>query len=86
MRRSTLLLAAMAVVMILAFLYGCQADKQEGSASSKTTAQDKTAEQTGQTQGGELGEAQGELGPEITKIMNSSLYRYGEWGLLEVDP
>ena len=59
--------------------------QQEGSGSSKTTAQDKTAEQTGQTQGGELGEAQ-ELGPEITKIMNSSLYRYGEWGLLEVDP
>src|SRR5215208_1534306 len=87
MRRSTLLLAAMAVVMILAFIYGCQADKQEGSGSSKTTAQDKTAGQTGQTQGGgELGEAQGELGPESTKIMNSSLYRYGEWGYLEVDP
>src|SRR5215208_3165961 len=87
MRRSTLLLAAMAVVMILAFIYGCQADKQEGSRSSKTTAQDKTAGQTGQTQGGgELGEAQGELGPESTKIMNSSLYRYGEWGYLEVDP
>jgi D-alanyl-D-alanine carboxypeptidase/D-alanyl-D-alanine-endopeptidase (penicillin-binding protein 4) len=86
MGRSTLLLAAMAVVMILAFIYGCQADKQEGSSSSKTAAQDKTAGQTGQTQGGELGEAQGELGPEITKIMNSSLYRYGEWGYLEVDP
>src|SRR5215208_6798354 len=87
MRRSTLLLAAMAVVMILAFIYGCQADKQEGSRSSKTTAQDKTAGQTGQTQGGgELGEAQGELGPKVTKIMNSSFYRYGEWGLLEVDP
>ena len=86
MRSSTLLLAAMAVVMILAFIYGCQADKQEGSSSSKTAAQDKTAGQTGQTQGGELGEAQGELGPEITKIMNSSLYRYGEWGYLEVDP
>src|ERR687890_2714064 len=86
MRRSALLLAAMAVVMILAFIYGCQADKQEGSSSSKTAAQDKTAGQTGQTQGGELGEAQGELGPEITKIMNSSLYRYGEWGYLEVDP
>ena len=59
LRKSTPLLAAMAVAMILAFLYGCQADKQEGSGSSKTAAQDKTAEQTGQTQGGELGEAQG---------------------------
>jgi serine-type D-Ala-D-Ala carboxypeptidase/endopeptidase (penicillin-binding protein 4) len=86
LRRSVPLLAAMAVAMILAFLYGCQADKQEESRSSKTDAQDKTAEQTGQTQGGDLGEAQGELGPEITKIMNSSLYRYGEWGYLEVDP
>jgi serine-type D-Ala-D-Ala carboxypeptidase/endopeptidase (penicillin-binding protein 4) len=86
LRRSVPLLAAMAVAMILAFLYGCQADKQEESRSSKTDAQDKTAEQTGQTQGGALGEAQGELGPEITKIMNSSLYRYGEWGYLEVDP
>ena len=58
MRRSTLLLAAMAVVMILAFIYGCQADKQEGSGSSKTTAQAQTAEKTGQTQGGDLGQAQ----------------------------
>src|SRR5215208_6315312 len=76
----------MAVVMILAFLYGCQADKQGESRSSETTAQHRSAEEAGQTQGGDLGEAQGELGPKVTKIMNSSFYRYGEWGLLEVDP
>src|SRR5215212_6574311 len=86
LRKSVSLLAAMAVAVILAFLYGCQADKQEGSRSSKTAAQDKTTEQTRQTQGGELGEAQVELGPKVSKIMNSSLYRYGEWGYLEVDP
>src|SRR5215218_7747222 len=86
LRKSVPLLAAMAVAVILAFLYGCQADKQGGSHSSKTAAQDKTTEQTRQTQGGELGEAQVELGPKVTKIMNSSFYRYGEWGLLEVDP
>jgi serine-type D-Ala-D-Ala carboxypeptidase/endopeptidase (penicillin-binding protein 4) len=28
----------------------------------------------------------GELGPEVGKIMDSSFYRYGEWGYLEVDP
>jgi len=77
----------MAVAMILAFLYSCQSDKQGESGSSKTTANVQPAEQTGQTQeGGGLGEAQAELGPKVAKIMNSSLYRYGEWGLLEVDP
>jgi D-alanyl-D-alanine carboxypeptidase/D-alanyl-D-alanine-endopeptidase (penicillin-binding protein 4) len=29
---------------------------------------------------------QGGLDPRIVKIMNSSPYRYGEWGLLETDP
>jgi D-alanyl-D-alanine carboxypeptidase/D-alanyl-D-alanine-endopeptidase (penicillin-binding protein 4) len=29
---------------------------------------------------------QGGLDPRIVKIMNSSPYRHGEWGLLEVDP
>jgi serine-type D-Ala-D-Ala carboxypeptidase/endopeptidase (penicillin-binding protein 4) len=76
----------MVVAMILAFLYSCQADKQGGSRSSEHTAQHRAAEQAAQTQGGDLGEAQGELGPEVKKIMNSSFYRYGEWGLLEVDP
>src|SRR5215217_9739687 len=76
----------MGVAMLLAFLYGCQSDKQAGSRSSETTARVRAAEQTGQTQGGAHAEAQGELSPKIEKIMNSSLYRYGEWGLLEVDP
>jgi serine-type D-Ala-D-Ala carboxypeptidase/endopeptidase (penicillin-binding protein 4) len=77
----------MAVAMILAFLYGCQSDKQESSRSSRTTAQSQAAEDTGQTQeGGDLGEAQAELGPKVAKIMDSSIYRYGEWGYLEVDP
>src|SRR5215212_3115971 len=85
-RKSVLLLASMGVAMLLAFLYGCQSDKQAGSRSSETTARVRAAEQTGQTQGGAHAEAQGELSPKIEKIMNSSLYRYGEWGLLEVDP
>ena len=54
--------------------------------SSKTTAQAQTAEQTGQTQGGELGQARSELGPKVAKIMNRPNYHYGEWGYLEVDP
>jgi len=68
----------MGVAMLLAFLYGCQSDKQAGSRSSETTARVRAAEQTGQTQGGAHAEAQGELSPKIEKIMNSSLYRYGE--------
>src|SRR5215212_8930387 len=76
----------MAVAMILAFLYGCQADKQGESHSSKTTAQSRAAEEAGQAQGGDVAEAQGELGPKVSKIMSSSFYRYGEWGYLEVDP
>jgi D-alanyl-D-alanine carboxypeptidase/D-alanyl-D-alanine-endopeptidase (penicillin-binding protein 4) len=86
LRTTTLQLTTIAVAVLLAFLYGCQADNQGGSRSSKTTTQAQTAEQTGQTQGGELGEAQAELGPKVSKIMGSSLYRYGEWGYLEVDP
>src|SRR5215218_6560901 len=85
-RKTILLLASMGVAMLLAFLYSCQSDKQAGSSSSETTARVGVAEQTGQTQGGAHAEAQGELGPKVEKIMNSSLYRYGEWGLLEVDP
>ncbi len=72
--------------MILVCFYGCQSDKQSESGSSETTAQGQTAEGTGQTQGGDLGEAQAELGPKVAKIMNSKFYRYGEWGYLEVDP
>jgi D-alanyl-D-alanine carboxypeptidase/D-alanyl-D-alanine-endopeptidase (penicillin-binding protein 4) len=86
MRKPILLLASMGVAMLLAFLYGCQSDKQARSRSSETTARVGGAEQTGQTQGGAHAEAQGGLGPKVQKIMNSSLYRYGEWGLLEVDP
>ncbi len=72
--------------MSLAFLYGCQDDERGGSGSSKTTAQGQAAEEAGQPQGGDLGEAQGELGPKVSKIMNHPFYRYGEWGYLEVDP
>ena len=86
MRRTVLLLAAMVMAMILGFLYGCQANKQGESGSADTTAQGRAAEGRGQTQGGDLGEAQAELGPKVSKIMGSSLYRYGEWGYLEVDP
>jgi D-alanyl-D-alanine carboxypeptidase/D-alanyl-D-alanine-endopeptidase (penicillin-binding protein 4) len=76
----------MVMAMILGFLYGCQANKQGESGSADTTAQGRAAEGRGQTQGGDLGEAQAELGPKVSKIMGSSLYRYGEWGYLEVDP
>ena len=55
-------------LLVLAFLYGCQAGEQEEASSAETD------------------EAQGELGSEVEEIMNSSLYRYGEWGYLEVDP
>jgi D-alanyl-D-alanine carboxypeptidase/D-alanyl-D-alanine-endopeptidase (penicillin-binding protein 4) len=87
LRRTILLLAAMAVALTMAVLCGCQSDKQGGSNSSKkggsnsskSTAQAQTVEQTQQTQGGELS-------PDLMKIMDSSIYRYGEWGLLEVDP
>src|SRR5215211_2376329 len=85
-RKTILLLASMGVAMLLAFLYSCQSDKQAGSRSSETTARVGVAEQTGQTQGGAHTEAKGGLGPKVEKIMDSELYRYGEWGYLEVDP
>src|SRR5215217_7511562 len=84
--RTPLLLAAMAVALTMSVLCGCQSDKQGGSNSPKSTAQAQTAEQTQQTQGGDLGEARSELGPKVEKIMGSSFYRYGQWGYLEVDP
>jgi D-alanyl-D-alanine carboxypeptidase/D-alanyl-D-alanine-endopeptidase (penicillin-binding protein 4) len=71
--------------LILTFLYGCQ-DQQGKSRSSETTAQHRASEEARQTQGGDLGEAQGGLNPKIEKIMNSSPYRDSEWALLEVDP
>jgi serine-type D-Ala-D-Ala carboxypeptidase/endopeptidase (penicillin-binding protein 4) len=90
LRRTILLLASMAVAVAMAMLVGCQSDKQggsqEGSSPSKTTAHAQKAEQTEQTQGGAPGEARSELGPKVEKIMNSPLYRYGQWGYLEVDP
>jgi D-alanyl-D-alanine carboxypeptidase/D-alanyl-D-alanine-endopeptidase (penicillin-binding protein 4) len=77
----------MAMAVLLIFVYGCQSDKQGGSNSPKTTAQAQTAEQTVQAQeGGDLGQARSELGPKVEKIMNSPLYRYGQWGYLEVNP
>ncbi len=88
MRKAGLLLASM---MVATIIFGCQSEEpgesQQGeSQSSETAAQDQASEETGQTGGADLGEVQGELGPKIAKIMNSSLYRYGEWGYLEVDP
>jgi serine-type D-Ala-D-Ala carboxypeptidase/endopeptidase (penicillin-binding protein 4) len=80
-------LAIVLGLLVLAFLYGCQDKGQGASRSSDTTAQGQAAEGTGQTQeGGDLGKAQAELGPKVAEIMNSKLYRYGEWGYLEVDP
>jgi serine-type D-Ala-D-Ala carboxypeptidase/endopeptidase (penicillin-binding protein 4) len=73
-------------LLVLAFLYSCQSNDQAKSRSSETTAQSRAAEEAGQTQGNTLDQAQGELSPEVMKIMDSSIYRYGEWGLLEVDP
>jgi D-alanyl-D-alanine carboxypeptidase/D-alanyl-D-alanine-endopeptidase (penicillin-binding protein 4) len=85
--RLTLLLTTMAMAVLLVFVYGCQSDKQQGGSNSpKTTAQAQTAEQTVQAQGGDLGQARSELGPKVEKIMNSPLYRYGQWGYLEVNP
>ena len=81
----SVLLVAM-VVLVLAFLYGCQDEGQGESRSSEAAAQERAAEKTGQTQGRDLSQAQGELPSEVSKIMDSSFYRYGEWGYLEVDP
>ena len=88
MRKIGLLLASMIVTMML---YGCQDDiqgqSQQGEPrSSETSAQNPAAEEAGHSRGGDLGEAQAELGPKVAKIMDSSAYRYGEWGYLEVDP
>jgi D-alanyl-D-alanine carboxypeptidase len=86
--KTVVLLALMIVAMML---YGCQSDMQGQSqqgepSSSETPAQSPAAEEAGQTRGGDLGEAQAELGPKVAKIMGSSPYRYGEWEYLEVDP
>jgi serine-type D-Ala-D-Ala carboxypeptidase/endopeptidase (penicillin-binding protein 4) len=88
--RTTLLLTTIAMAVLLVFVYGCKSDEQGGSqggsSSAKTTPQAQTTEKTGQTQGGDLGEAPSALGPKVEKIMASKLYHYGEWGYLEVDP
>jgi D-alanyl-D-alanine carboxypeptidase len=91
--KTGVLLAPMIVAMML---YGCQADtqgqseqeeaQQGGPSSSETSTQSPAAEEAGQIRGGDLGEAQEELGPKVAKIMGSSAYRHGEWGYLEVDP
>ena len=65
---------------------GCQDRKQGESRSSETAAQDQASQHTEQFRGGDLGEAQAELGSKVAKIMDSSAYHYGEWGYLEVDP
>jgi D-alanyl-D-alanine carboxypeptidase len=86
LRRKILLLAGLALTVTLAFLCGCQSNKQDGSHPSRTTAEAQAAEQASQTQGGQVAEARSELGPKGAKIMGSSPYRYAEWGYLEVDP
>jgi hypothetical protein len=73
-------------LLVLTFLYGCQAGEQGESQSDEPTAQDQSFEDTGQTQGGDSNGVQGELGSQVAEIMNSSRYQYGEWGYLEVDP
>jgi D-alanyl-D-alanine carboxypeptidase/D-alanyl-D-alanine-endopeptidase (penicillin-binding protein 4) len=73
-------------LLVLTFLYGCQAGEQGESQSEETMAQDQTSEDTGQTRDSDSDEAQVELGSEVAQIMNSSRYQYGEWGYLEVDP
>lgn len=84
--RRILLLATLAVVMLLAFVYGCQSDEQGGSDSSKNPAEAQKSEKTRQARSGDSGRARGGLGPKVQKIMDSKPYRYGEWGYLEVDP
>ena len=69
-RRLTMMLATVMTGVILAF---------SGVALAQTT-------DPGNNGNDGLDEAQGELGPKVKKIMNSSLYRYGEWGYLEVNP
>jgi D-alanyl-D-alanine carboxypeptidase/D-alanyl-D-alanine-endopeptidase (penicillin-binding protein 4) len=73
-------------LLVLTFLYGCQAGEQGESQSDETTTQDQASDDTGQTQGGDPNGAQGELGSGVAQIMNSSRYQYGEWGYLEVNP
>jgi hypothetical protein len=78
------LLTAIVVATAIAFLCGCQTDKeggsQGGSRSSEATTQAQKTEEPQQTLSGDLGEAQGGLGPRVEKIMDSQFYRYGEWG------
>jgi len=73
-------------LLVLVFLYGCQAGEQGESRSSEGAAQNSGPEEAGQTRGIDPDEGQGALGPEAEKIMDSPFYRYGEWGYLEVDP
>lgn len=80
------LLTAIVVATAIAFLCGCQTDKEGGSRSSEATTQAQKTEEPQQTRSGDLGEAQGGLGPRVEKIMDSQFYRYGERGYLEVDP
>ena len=73
-------------LLVLAFLYGCYGGEQEESSSADATSQDRNSADTGQTEGGDSNGAQQELGSDIAETMNSSFYKYGEWGYLEVDP
>src|SRR5919107_5693514 len=73
-------------LLVLAFLYGCYGGEQEESSSADATSQDRNSADTGQTEGGDSNGARQELGSDIAETMNSSFYKYGEWGYLEVDP
>jgi D-alanyl-D-alanine carboxypeptidase/D-alanyl-D-alanine-endopeptidase (penicillin-binding protein 4) len=83
MRKAGLFLAS---IMVATIIFGCQSEEPGESKSSETAGQAQASEETGQTGGADLGEAHGGLGPKVEKIMDSSAYRYGEWGYLEVDP
>jgi D-alanyl-D-alanine carboxypeptidase/D-alanyl-D-alanine-endopeptidase (penicillin-binding protein 4) len=60
----------LASIIVAMMFYGCQAAKSGESQQEESRSS----------------ETQGELGPKVEKVMNSSFYRYGEWGYLEVDP
>jgi serine-type D-Ala-D-Ala carboxypeptidase/endopeptidase (penicillin-binding protein 4) len=68
---------ALGLLVLTFLLYGCQTGEQGAS---------QTSEGTGQTEGGDSNGAREELGSDVAETMNSSFYKYGEWGYLEVDP
>ena len=75
-RRSLYVALGLLVVVLFG---GCGSGERGQPDSSEAAVQDRTSQDGGQAQGGELG-------PKVEKIMDSRYYRYGEWGYLEVDP